>query len=95
VPTQEEIAELGPVFDKFRRQPDRVVAPLDANAIEVLGLTQGDISLLQRHGILFGDAPPYEVPELFRMGLNLKHSGARHSVINLRRRARQRLGLSA
>lgn len=93
--TQEEIAELGPVFDKFRQQPDRVVAPLDSSAIEVLELTQGDISLLQRHGILFGDAPPYEVPELFRMGLNLRHSGARHSVINLRRRARQRLGLSA
>jgi MinD-like ATPase involved in chromosome partitioning or flagellar assembly len=91
--TQEEIGELKPVFDKFRQRPDRVVAPLDQTAIETLGLTAGDITLLQRHGILFGDAAPYEVPELFRMGLNLKHSGARHSVINLRRRARQRLGL--
>lgn len=91
--TQEEISELRPVFDKFRRKPDAVVAPLDENALKTLELTETDISLLQRHGILFGDAPPYEVPELFRMGLNLRHSGARHSVINLRRRARLRLGL--
>jgi cellulose biosynthesis protein BcsQ len=92
--TQEEIIELKPVFDKFRLQTDRLVAPLEQAAIDILGLTTSDIGLLQRHGIIFGDAPPYEVPELFRMGLNLKHSGARHSVINLRRRARQRLGLS-
>ena len=91
--TVEEISELKPVFDKFRRHPDRVIAPLDAAAITALGLLKEDIQLLQRHAIVFGDAPPYEVPELFRMGLNLKHSGARHSVINLRRRARQRLGL--
>jgi MinD-like ATPase involved in chromosome partitioning or flagellar assembly len=92
--TQEEISELKSVFDKFRKQPDRMVAPLDQAAIETLDLKQNDIALLQRHGILFGDAPAYEVPELFRMGLNLRHGGARHSVINLRRRARQRLGLS-
>ncbi|MCX5519772.1 hypothetical protein OSH10_15115 [Kaistia defluvii] len=93
--TQEEIAELKPVFDKFRKYPDSVVAPLDSEAIVKLGLSEADIRLLQRHAILFGDSPPYEVPELFRMGLNLKHSGARHSVINLRRRARQRLGLTS
>ena len=91
--TQEEISELKPVFDKFRRHPDSVIAPLGEEAIHELELTEPDITLLQRHAIIFGESPPYEVPELFRMGLNLRHGGARHSVINLRRRARQRLGL--
>lgn len=92
--TEEEISELKPVFNKFRASPDAVVAPLDADALATLQLDSDDIKLLRRHGIIFGDAPPYEVPELFRMGLNLRHSGARHSVINLRRKARQRFGQS-
>jgi len=90
--TEEEIGELKSVFAKFKRRKEDVRAPIDDGAIKILGLRKPDIELLTRHGILFGDAAPYEVPELFRMGLNLKHSGARHSVINLRRKARQRLG---
>lgn len=89
--TVEEIRDLKTVFKKFGRIEVR--APIDEVAIKSLNLTNGDIELLRRHGILFGESPPYEVPELFRMGLNLKHSGARHSVINLRRKSRQRLGL--
>ncbi len=92
--TEEEISELRPVFNKFRAVSDPIVAPLDAEALRTLRLDENDIALLRRHGIIFGDAAPYEVPELFRMGLNLRHSGARHSVINLRRKARQRFGLS-
>lgn len=92
--TEEEVSELRPVFDKFRASPESVVAPLDADALRTLCLEDADIALLRRHGIIFGEAAPYEVPELFRMGLNLRHSGARHSVINLRRKARQRFGLT-
>jgi hypothetical protein len=90
--TIEEIRDLKAVFAKFEGKKE-VRAPIDEVAIKSLNLKARDIELLRRHGILFGEAPPYEVPELFRMGLNLKHTGARHSVINLRRRSRQRLGL--
>ena len=89
--TVEEIRDLEPVFAKFGKKEVR--APIDDDALQSLKLTTKDIGLLKRHGILFGEAAPYEVPELFRMGLNLKHTGARHSVINLRRKSRQRLGL--
>ncbi|WP_029007185.1 KGGVGR-motif variant AAA ATPase [Azospirillum halopraeferens] len=90
--TEEEILELRPVFAKFKAQPESVVAPIEESGLATLGLNDGDIAVLRRHGIIFGDAAPFEVPELFRMGLRLRHAGARHSVLNLRRRARQRLG---
>lgn len=89
--TVEEIRDLKAVFQKFGKREVR--APIDEAAIKSLSLSSPDINLLRRHGILFGVSPPYEVPELFRMGLNLKHTGARHSVINLRRKSRQSLGL--
>jgi cellulose biosynthesis protein BcsQ len=89
--TEEEIAELGPVFLKFRSHVNAVKAPMDMDAIATLGLDVRDIELLRTHGIVLGDAAPYEVPELFRMGLGLRHAGARHSVLGTRRRARQRL----
>jgi cellulose biosynthesis protein BcsQ len=89
--TEEEIGELRSAFAKFRVRPGQVTAPIDSAGLDVLGLTDDDINRLLRHGIIFGEAPPYEVPELFRMGLKLRHAGARHSVLALRRRARQRL----
>lgn len=70
-------------------------APIDQEAVAEIGLTSDDIDLLRLHGIILGDAPPYEVPELFRMGLGLRHAGARHSVLGTKRRARQRLGTSS
>jgi cellulose biosynthesis protein BcsQ len=93
--TEEEISELSPVFAKFRAKNNSVKAPIDHDAVAEIGLTPEDIELLQIHGIILGDAPPYEVPELFRMGLGLRHAGARHSVLGTKRRARQRLGTSA
>lgn len=93
--TEEEIPDLAPVFAKFRAKNNSVKAPLDQEAVAELGLTLEDIELLQLHGIVLGDAPPYEVPELFRMGLGLKHAGARHSVLGTKRRARQRLDASS
>ncbi len=86
--TEEEISELQAVFDKFRTQKDQVAAPLDQIALKTLGITQEEIDALRRHGIVFGESPPYEVPELFRRGLGLRHAGARRSVVNLYRRAR-------
>jgi len=86
--TEEEISELQAVFDKFRTQRDQVTAPLDQTALDTLGITQEEIDALRRHGIVFGESPPYEVPELFRRGLGLRHAGARRSVVNLYRRAR-------
>ena len=69
--TEEEIRELQPTFAKFRARSGEVVAPIDESALEILQLGDDDIERLRRHGIIFGDAPPYEVPELFRMGLQV------------------------
>jgi hypothetical protein len=89
--TEEEISELAPVFAKFRAKNNSIKAPLDDEAVQQIGLSTEDIDLLKLHGIVLGDAAPYEVPELFRMGLGLRHAGARHSVLGTKRRARQRL----
>lgn len=87
--TEEEIQELRPIFEKFRSHADTVAVPLDSAALDQLGLERVEIETLKRHGIVFGDASPYEVPELFRRGLRLKHAGARRSVVDLYRRARK------
>ena len=89
--TEEEIQDLAAVFDKFRAAQNSVKAPIDQTALNDLALSIEDIDLLRLHGIILGESPPYEVPELFRMGLGLRHAGARHSVLGTRRRARQRL----
>ncbi|WP_156655617.1 KGGVGR-motif variant AAA ATPase [Methylobacterium platani] len=89
--TEEEIAELKTAFDKFKSQADELSVPLTDGVIAQLGLTPTEVSSLVRHGIIFGEKSPYEVPELFRRGLGLKHSGARRSVVNLYNRARKRL----
>lgn len=88
--TKEEISELGPILSKFEQKPDEVVAPLTQDSLHKLGVSDEDVRLLVKHGIVFGERAPYEVPELFRRGLGLKHVGARRSVVNLYMRARQR-----
>ena len=92
--TEEEIVELKPIFKKFRDASESVFAPISEEALQALDLHSKDVDVLRRHGIVFGDTAPYEVPELFRRGLGLRHSGARYSVVNLYRRARQRLGMA-
>lgn len=87
--SEEEIRELEPIFAKFRLQADKLSVPLDQDSINTLGVTALEVETLKRHGIVFGDAAPYEVPELFRRGLRLRHAGARRSVVNLYRRAKQ------
>lgn len=87
--TVEEISELAPIFAKFRLMADELAAPLSADALTTIGIGQSEIQVLARHGIVYGDTPPYEVPELFRRGLGLRHHGARRSVVNLYRRARK------
>lgn len=88
--TEEEILELKPAFDKFKSQADELSVPLTDDVIARLGLTSLEVNALVRHGIIYGEKAPYEVPELFRRGLGLKHSGARRSVVNLYNRARKR-----
>ncbi|MET3135241.1 MinD-like ATPase involved in chromosome partitioning or flagellar assembly [Oxalobacteraceae bacterium GrIS 1.11] len=87
---EEEISELKPIFAKFRLKKDEVVAPLSKEALEEIGITNPEVDVLIRQGIVFGEASPYEVSELYRRGLGLRHIGARRSVVNLYRRARQR-----
>lgn len=90
--TKEEIPELKPILSKFEMKPDEVAAPLTQESLDSLGLSGDDVRVLVKHGIVFGERAPYEVPELFRRGLGLKHVGARRSVVNLYLRARQRYG---
>ncbi|TXM68793.1 hypothetical protein FV226_19630 [Methylobacterium sp. WL12] len=87
--TEEEIVELKSAFAKFKSKADELAVPLSEAVIAQLGLTDLELTALTRHGIIFGDKPPFEVPELFRRGLGLKHSGARRSVVNLYNRARK------
>jgi MinD-like ATPase involved in chromosome partitioning or flagellar assembly len=87
---EEEISELKPIFAKFREKKDEVVAPLSKEALDEIGISPFEVDVLKRHGIVFGEATPYEVSELYRRGLGLRHIGARRSVVNLYRRARQR-----
>lgn len=88
--TKEEIPELQPILSKFEMKPDEIAAPLTQESLDRLGLSGDDVRVLVKHGIVFGERAPYEVPELFRRGLGLKHVGARRSVVNLYLRARQR-----
>jgi MinD-like ATPase involved in chromosome partitioning or flagellar assembly len=87
---EEEISELAPIFAKFRLKKDEVVAPISKEALDLIGISNTDVDILIRHGIVFGETSPYEVSELYRRGLGLRHIGARRSVVNLYRRARQR-----
>ncbi len=87
--TEEEIVELKPIFKKFKSQANELSVPLTEIVISKLGLDSEEVATLIRHGIIFGEKAPYEVPELFRRGLGLKHSGARRSVVNLYNRARR------
>jgi MinD-like ATPase involved in chromosome partitioning or flagellar assembly len=87
---EEEISELKPIFAKFRLKRDEVVAPLSKDSLDEIGITSAEVDVLIRQGIVFGETSPYEVSELYRRGLGLRHIGARRSVVNLYRRARQR-----
>ncbi|WP_322429168.1 KGGVGR-motif variant AAA ATPase [Janthinobacterium sp. GMG1] len=87
---EEEISELKPIFAKFRLKKDEIVAPLSKDALEEIGISDPEVDVLIRQGIVFGETSPYEVSELYRRGLGLRHIGARRSVVNLYRRARQR-----
>ncbi|WP_273430605.1 KGGVGR-motif variant AAA ATPase [Chitinibacter tainanensis] len=86
---EEEISELKIAFEKFKEKADQIAAPLTTEAIAALGLTDSEIKTLIKHGIVFGDGAPYEVPELYRRGLGLLHTGARRSVVNLYKKARR------
>lgn len=86
---EEEITVLKPIFQKFRGNHFDIVAPISKESLSDLDIDEDEVRLLKQFGILFGETSPYEVPELFRRGLRLKHTGARRSVVNLHRRAKK------
>jgi len=87
--TEEEISELKPIFGKFRTRAEEVAAPLTTESLTEIGISDSELETLTRHGIVYGETAPYEVPELYRRGLGLRHTGARRSVVNLYRKARK------
>ena len=49
-----------------------------------------DLDVLEKYGVAYDDEGSFEVPELFRIGLNLKRKGARPNIISLTRKAREK-----
>ena len=57
-----------------------------------MDISDSDLRTLQLHGVILDASPPYEIPELFRIGLGLTYGGARRNVIGMTRRAKERRG---
>lgn len=87
---QEEVPSLKEVFSKIKQHKNAVKAPISQEAVRDMGISSDELGLLQTHGVILDESPPYEVPELFRIGLELAHGGARRNVIGIMRRAKER-----
>lgn len=87
---QEEVPELQPIFAKIKQSSNVIKAPISQEKVQEMNISEDDLRLLQTHGVILDESPPYEVPELFRIGLGLTHGGARRNVIGILRRAKER-----
>lgn len=84
-----EVLELEPIFKKFQ-QTSGGTTPFDRAEAAQYGITPVDLEVLEKYGVVYADEGRFEVPELFRIGLNLKRKGARPNIISLTRKARER-----
>ncbi|MBZ9958465.1 MULTISPECIES: KGGVGR-motif variant AAA ATPase [unclassified Mesorhizobium] len=90
---QEEVPELKTIFAKIRQHTNAVKAPISQENMQQMDISLDELMLLKTHGVILDESPPYEVPELFRIGLGLTHGGARRNVIGIMRRAKERTSL--
>lgn len=84
-----EVAQLEGIFDKFRKSPG-FVTPFTRVEAQRIALSDGDLEILEKYGVAYQEDGRYEVPELFRIGLQMRRGGARPNIISLTRRARER-----
>jgi cellulose biosynthesis protein BcsQ len=84
-----EVRELLPIFQKLRSISD-LATPFDRAEAAVKGIDLLELNLLEKYGVAYSDEGSFEVPELFRIGLNMKRKGARPNIISLTRKARER-----
>lgn len=84
-----EVRELDSIFRKIQGIND-FATPFDRAEAAVKNINSGELDLLEKYGVAYSEDGSYEVPELFRIGLNIKRKGARPNIIGLTRRARER-----
>lgn len=84
-----EVRELFPIFQKLRGISD-LATPFDRAEAAAKGIDLLELNLLEKYGVAYSDEGSFEVPELFRIGLNMKRKGARPNIISLTRKARER-----
>lgn len=84
-----EVRQLQPIFDKFIKASgfSTPFNRIDAKKIDIL---DSDLEILEKYGVAYQDDGIFEVPELFRVGLQMRREGARPNIISLTKRARDR-----
>lgn len=84
-----EVRDLLPIFQKLREIND-LATPFDRAEAAERGIESSELDVLEKYGIAYSEEGSFEVPELFRIGLNMKRKGARPNIISLTRKARER-----
>jgi MinD-like ATPase involved in chromosome partitioning or flagellar assembly len=84
-----EVRELLPIFGKLKSISD-LATPFDRIEAASKGIESQELDILEKYGVAYADEGSFEVPELFRIGLNMKRKGARPNIISLTRKARER-----
>lgn len=84
-----EVRELLPIFDKLKSLQS-LTTPFDRAEAAANGLEAKELDILEKYGVAYAEDGSFEVPELFRIGLNMKRKGARPNIISLTRKARER-----
>lgn len=84
-----EVRELLPIFDKLKSLQS-LTTPFDRAEAAANGLEAKELDTLEKYGVAYSEDGSFEVPELFRIGLNMKRKGARPNIISLTRKARER-----
>ncbi|TIS96500.1 MAG: hypothetical protein E5W99_03505 [Mesorhizobium sp.] len=84
-----EVAQLETIFEKFKKTPG-FVTPFTRIEAQTVGLSDIDLENLEKYGVAYQEDGRFEVPELFRIGLQMRRGGARPNIISLTRRARER-----
>lgn len=84
-----EVRELLPIFQKLKGISD-LATPFDRAEAASKGIESHELDVLEKYGVAYADEGSFEVPELFRIGLNMKRKGARPNIISLTRKAIER-----
>lgn len=84
-----EVRQLQPIFDKFMKA-NGFSTPFNRIDAKKINISDSDLEILEKYGVAYQDDGIFEVPELFRVGLQMKREGARPNIISLTKRARDR-----